>query len=136
MKTVKLCTVLLIAVMILVLGLLVASVSGCAGSSGSIHSAVQQAPTATALPDANGTFSRPLNVDAPPGASEEMWMVTSDIGTHPWSISSVYVEYPIFKVGNYILHDQGEYRIFKLDVHQLKMTVELMDRETGLSNGA
>ncbi len=82
-----------------------------------------------------------MNVDAPPGASAQMWTVTSETGTHPWLISSVYVEYPIFKVGNYITHDLGndmsprdlvEYRINKLDAHRLKMTVQLVDRRKGL----
>ncbi|GEM_PF-5307867 len=132
MKLTKLIVVLLFAVMILLLGLLVASVSGCADIANNTTSVTQQVPTATAIPDADGTFSRPLNVDAPPGASEEVWTVTSETGTHPWYISSVYVEYPIFKVGNYILHDRVEYRIIKLDVHHFKMIAELMDRRTGI----
>ena len=111
MKLTKLIVVLLFAVMILLLGLLVASVSGCADIANNTPSVTQQVPTATAIPDADGTYSHPLNVDAPPGASEEVWTVTSETGTHPWSISSVSVEYPIFKVGNYILHDRVEYRI-------------------------
>ncbi len=132
MKLTKLIVVLLFAVMILLLGLLVASVSGCADIANNTTSVTQQGPTATAIPDADGTYSRPLNVDAPPGASEEVWTVTSETGTHPWSISSVYVEYPIFKVGNYILHDRVEYRIITLDVHHFKMIAELMDRRTGI----
>jgi hypothetical protein len=128
MKLVKLIVVLLFAVMLLALGLLVASVSGCASIASNTATIVQQPPTATAIPDANGTLSRPLNVDAPPGASAEIWTVTSETGTHPWTISTVYVEYPMFKVDNYILHDLVEYHIIKLDAHKRAMTVQQIDR--------
>jgi hypothetical protein len=128
MKLIKLIVVLLFAVMILVLGLLVASVSGCAPIASNTAPVVQQPPTATAIPDADGTLSRPLNVDAPPGASAEIWTVTSETGTHPWTISTVYVEYPMFKVDTYILHDLVVYHIMELNSRQRTMTVQQIDR--------
>jgi hypothetical protein len=128
MKLVKLIVVLLFAVMLLVLGLLVASVSGCAPIASNTTTVVHQPPTATAIPDANGTLPLPLNVDAPPGASAEIWTVTSETGIHPWTISTVYVDYPIFKVDNYILHSLVEYHIIKLNSRQRTMTVQQIDR--------
>ena len=129
MKLTKLIVVLLFAVMILLLGLLVASVSGCSDITSNIVNLAQPIPTATGISHVQvGSFSYPLNVDAPPVASAEIWRVTSETETHSWTISTVYVEFPIFKAGNYILHDLVEYHIMKLNLRQRIMIVQHIDR--------
>jgi hypothetical protein len=121
----KLVTVLFFAVMLLILGLLVASVTSCSPATTSV---AQSVPT----PMGDGSFHHPYNVGLNPNNGDS-WAVRVPSGHAVWTLNWIYGPRGVnpygntvtLKVGDDILYKNMEYQITAINRKALTMKVAI-----------
>ena len=120
----KLLTVLLFDAMVLILGLLVASVTSCSPTSETIQPTptVQPSlivkPTPTWIPD-DGTVYHPYDVDASSVVPGITWSVQTATKREQWTLNQLHT----LKAGEFIWYSNAKYRVLVINRKALTMSV-------------
>lgn len=119
MRHTKLITVLVFAAMLLILGLLVASVTSCTTlSSAAAEPTIIVKPTPTWVPP-NGTVYHPYYVDASSVAPGLMWSVQTATKREHWTLNQLHT----LKAGDFIWYSNAKYRVLVINRKALTMSV-------------
>ena len=130
MKHARLITVLIFAVMLLILGLLVASVTSCTFSPGAPALAAPTIvrPTPISFIE-DGTLYHPYNVDPCPCAVPmDTWKVLTPTGHEQWVLNWLYdvrggAAYALHP-GQYIVYSNAKYHVLAINRKALTMSVD------------
>ena len=124
MKHTRLITVLVFAAMLLILGLLVASVTSCSPAretiqpTPTVQSSLIVKPTPPWIPD-DGTVYHPYDVDASSVAPGITWSVQTATKREQWKLNQLHT----LNADDYIVYKDARYYIFAINRQTLTMAV-------------